>query len=72
MHGNYPPALEAVNNSGARFIGSGSVTISFRTHAAFVPDPKINRQTRPYRPVRTCFPGAIRVTDIHIVRFGRR
>ena len=67
-----PLTLEAVNNSGARFIGSGSVTISFRTNATFVPDPEIDGQTRPYKPVRTYFPGAIRVTDIHIVRFGRR
>ena len=64
------PSSQAINYSGARFVGSGSVIISFRTNAAFEGDPEINRQTYPYGPVRTYIPGAIKVTDVHIVKFN--
>lgn len=64
------PSNAAINNSGSRYRGKGSVIIAFETIAAFEPDPTINRKTFAYGPVRSCLPGSIFVSNPRIVKIN--
>lgn len=61
------PSNKAINNSGSRYTGRGSVIIAFETIVSFEPDPTMNEYTLQFGPVRTCFKGSITVTKPRIV-----
>ncbi len=71
----YKPSKKVLNLSGA---ASTEVVISFQTYSAFAPDPAFSGNNtdlslferlkiNAYQPVRSCFNGAIRVSNVQII-----
>ena len=46
------PSIEAINESGAKYVGEGSVIIAFTTMAPFEPDFSVNMAVSKYILVR--------------------
>lgn len=64
------PDRKAIKASGARYIGEGSVVISFETAAAFERDQTLHQGASIYEPLRSCSPGPISVSNVKIVRYN--